>query len=152
MWTLAELMRWCSSIQDLISRVFKQKGKKKEKKRDKSWSRVQIYTIYAGLSSGPAQRPSSSFLLIRADVRIHDQAIHPLLGHKCIDLCTTDVKASERRAAASVLSLSSNKFHISFVFQIFSKFNAIQIGPPDYTFGGGNLSIIEYYLHKIALR
>ena len=92
--------------------------------------------IYSELSSIPAQRlqPSS---LIRADVSIHDQALHSLLGHKCIDLCTTDVKASERRAAASVLSLSSNKFHISFVFLIFSKFNAIQIGPPDCTFGGG---------------
>ena len=90
---LAELMRGCSSIQGLISQVFNKKTKKSK-----------IYKIYSEISSIPAQRlqPSS---LIRADVSIHDQALHSLLGHKCIDLYTTDVKASERRAAASVLSI-----------------------------------------------
>ena len=115
----AELMRCCSSKRGLIS-----KKKKKEFTKARSTRFTQkskIYKIYAESSTLPAQRPSESSL-IRADVSIHDQAIHPLLGHKCIDLCTTDVKASERRAAASVLCLSSNKVHIFLMFQILSKF------------------------------
>ena len=141
-------MRCCSSKRGLISK--KKKKEFKNARATRFTQKSKIYKIYAESSTIPAQRPSESSL-IRADVRIHDQAIHPLLGHKCIDLCTTDVKASERRAAASVLSLSSNKFHISSIFQIFSKLNAIQIGPPDYTFGGGesvhNLNIIFIKSH-----
>ena len=105
---LAELMRDVHSHKVSSVKYSNKKGKRKSK----------IYKLYSEISSIPAQRlqPSS---LIRADVSIHDQALHSLLGHKCIDLCTTDVKASERRAAASVLS------------------TVIRLGPPEFPFGGG---------------
>ena len=117
-----ELMRCCSSKRGLIS-----KKKKKEFNKARSTRFTQkskIYKIYAEISSVPAQRLQPS-LLIRADVpgQIHDmdQAFHPLLGHKGIYLCTTDVNASECRAAAPVLSISSNNCHISFFISISSK-------------------------------
>ena len=88
---LAELMRDVHSHKVSSVKYSNKKGKRKSK----------IYKLYSEISSIPAQRlqPSS---LIRADVSIHDQALHSLLGHKCIDLCTTDVKASERRAAGAI--------------------------------------------------
>ena len=112
---LAELMRDVHSHKVSSVKYSTKKGKRKSK----------IYKLYSEISSIPAQRlqPSS---LIRADVSIHDQALHSLLGHKCIDLCTTDVKASERRAAGAIF-ISTRTSRISIR-------------------GGGNMSSIEYII------